>query len=78
MRRHLTVTVADSHTGALPELAERLARAGMNVDQVLAAVGVITGSADDAQLADIGALDGVGAVEEQSSFQLAPPDADVQ
>ena len=78
MRRHVTVTVADSHAGMLEELAERLAGAGMQVDQVLAAVGVITGSAQDEQLAAIATLEGVAAVEQQSTFQLAPPDADVQ
>lgn len=78
MRRHVTVIVADSHAGMLEELAERLAGAGMQVDQVLAAVGVITGSAQDEQLAAIATLEGVAAVEQQSTFQLAPPDADVQ
>lgn len=78
MRRRVTVTVADSHAGAVAEVAERLARAGAEVDQVLVAVGVITGSADEEQLAAIAAVEGVGGVEEQASFQLAPPDADVQ
>lgn len=78
MRRHVTVTVADSHAGAVADVAEQLARAGLEVDQVLAAIGVITGAVDDELLAAIEAVPGVAAVQEQSDFQLAPPDADVQ
>jgi hypothetical protein len=78
MRRQVTVTVADSHAGDLAELVARLALAGLEVEQVLAAVGVITGSVEESQLAAIAALPGVAAVEEQTSFQLPPPDADVQ
>ena len=78
MRRQVTVTVADSHASDLAGVAGRLAQAGMRVEQVLAALGVITGSVEDAQLTSIAALPGVRAVEEQVSFQIAPPDADVQ
>jgi hypothetical protein len=78
MRRHVTVTAADSHAGALDDLAERLAQAGMQVEQVLGALGVITGSLEDEQLAAVAGLRGVAAVEEQATFGLAPPDADVQ
>lgn len=78
MRRDVTVTVADSHVAAVQELAQRLARTGMQVDQVLAAAGVITGSVQDDQLEAIAALDGVAAVAGQVPFQLPPPDADVQ
>jgi hypothetical protein len=78
MRRQVTVTVADSHAAELDDLVRRLVLAGMEVEQVLAAVGVITGSVEESQLAEIGALPGVGAVEEQASFKLPPPDDDVQ
>ncbi len=78
MRRDVTVTVTDSHAAALEQLAQRLARAGMQVDEVLAAAGVITGSLPDDRREEIAALDGVAAVEEQLPIQLAPPGADVQ
>ncbi|HEV2786608.1 MAG TPA: hypothetical protein VGV67_09490 [Solirubrobacteraceae bacterium] len=78
MRRDVTVTVADSHAGDIDEVAERLRRAGMQVDRVLAALGVITGSIDAGRLGALEALPGVAAVERQTGFQIAPPDADVQ
>jgi len=78
VRRDVTVTVADSHAGDIDEVAERLRRAGMRVDGALGALGVITGSVDVARLAALGELPGVAAVEQQTGFQIAPPDADVQ
>jgi hypothetical protein len=78
MRRSVTVTVADSHAGEIEQLAARLQQAGMDVERVLGELGVVTGSIDVAQLAAIEALPGVAAVEQQTGFQIAPPDADVQ
>ena len=78
MRAHVTVTVADSHAGAVGEVAGRLRAAGMDVTQVRATIGMITGSVEDSQLAALAALPGVAAVEPQAGVQIAPPDADVQ
>jgi hypothetical protein len=79
MRRQITVTVADSHVAQIDDLAGRLRAAGMEVDGVLGAIGVITGSLPAEQrLQSIQSLPGVAAVEEQATFQIAPPDADVQ
>ncbi|MDX6683136.1 MAG: hypothetical protein QOG94_3175 [Solirubrobacteraceae bacterium] len=74
----VTVTVADSALAEIEQLAGRLRRAGMAVDAVLGAIGIITGSVASARLASIRTLPGVAAVEEQTTFQIAPPDADVQ
>ena len=78
MRRDVTVTVADAQVGAIEDVVAELRAAGMEVDGVLAAVGAITGSIAESQLAAIAALPGVAAVEQQTSFQLPPPDAEVQ
>ena len=78
MRRRLTVTLADSHAAAAEEVAAALREAGLEVEQVLPALGVVTGLADDEQLAAIAALPGVASVEEETTFRIPPPDADVQ
>jgi len=78
VRRDVTVTVADSGVGALEDVAQRLRLAGLEVDHVLAALGIITGSVDESRLAALEAVEGVASVQEQTSFQIAPPDADVQ
>ena len=79
MRRPVTVTVADSHLAQIDDLAQALRDVGLEVDGVLGAIGVITGSLPAEQpLESIESLPGVAAVEEQKTFRLAPPDADVQ
>ena len=74
----VTVTVADDHVARTGAVADRLRAAGMTVDQVLVAVGIITGSVPAARRPEIEALPGVAAVEEETTFRLPPPDADVQ
>ena len=76
--QRVTVTVADDHVSLIHDLADRLRAAGMQVEQVLDAAGVITGSVPAARRSSIEALPGVAAVEDETSFQIAPPDADVQ
>ncbi len=74
----VTVTVADDHLAQTAAVAEQLRAAGMNVGEVLEALGVITGWMPAEQRATIEALPGVAAVEGETTFQLAPPDSEVQ
>ncbi len=79
MTEHVTVSVDDAHVELIDEVAERCRAAGMDVQQVLVAVGMITGSVGTvAQCAALGALDGVAAVEPQRTFRLPPPGSAVQ
>jgi hypothetical protein len=76
--RPVTVTVADASVADIDAVAERLRAAGMTIDQVLATVGIITGSVPAEQLAALETIEGVAAVEAPTPIQLPPPDADVQ
>jgi hypothetical protein len=76
--RAVTVTVADSDLAEIEDVAQRLRDAGMTVDAVLGAVGIITGSVPDASIASLHAVPGVAAVEPQATFRIPPPDAEVQ
>ena len=78
MSGRITVTVTEGQQPNIDELADRLRAAGMQVDQVLPAVGVITGSVTGSQRTLIEQEAGVAAVEDETSFQIAPPDSDVQ
>lgn len=74
----IAVTVRDDQLPHINELADRLRAAGMQVDQVFQTIGVITGSVTRLQRVLIETMPGVAAVEDQTSVQLPPPDADVQ
>ncbi len=78
MDEKITVTVDDDHVAQVAGVAEELAAAGMNVEQVLGMVGIITGSAPSERRAELERLPGVAAVETEHTFQIAPPDAEVQ
>lgn len=78
MPGRVTVTVTEGQQPNINELADRLRAAGMQVDQVLPAVGVITGSVPSAQRSLIEQQAGVAAVEDETLFQIAPPDSDIQ
>jgi hypothetical protein len=78
MTDRITVTVTDDQLTNIDELVDRLRAAGMQVDQVLPTVGVITGSVTKPQRTSVGRVAGVAAVEDETTFQIAPPDADIQ
>jgi hypothetical protein len=73
------VTVDDEHVGAVADVAARLRECGMDVDEVLEATGQITGSIAEEQESTLRVLDGVMAVDrDATTFQLPPPDSDLQ
>lgn len=78
MPERITISVADGHLERIDEVVARLQEAGVAVEKVLRAVGVIVGSVEEAGMAALGVLDGVGSVEKDRTVQLPPPDSDVQ
>jgi len=74
----VTVTVDDAHLGDVEGLAERLRAEGLEVDEVLGDIGIITGSVPDDRRSSIGGVEGVDAVEEEATFQLPSPEAGIQ
>ena len=74
MIESIIVTVS----GEAEPVAEQLRAAGMTVEQVLGAVGIITGSIDAERRASLAAVPGVVAVELERHIQLPPPDAEIQ
>jgi hypothetical protein len=74
----ITISVADDAIDRIDEVVAALENGGMQVDQVLRPLGVITGSVDTQRVQALGAVPGVAAVEPQRTVQLPPPDSDVQ
>lgn len=76
--KNITVTVEDSHLAVMEEVAQQLRARGMRVERVLYSVGIITGCAPDQDCSALGAVEGVGSVDEQQHFRIPPPGSDVQ
>ncbi len=67
----LVITV---HPGAdLDSVADQLAKAGLQVQDKLHAVGSITGSAEDKDIPQLRGVPGVADVSQGHTFQLNPP-----
>jgi hypothetical protein len=74
----LSVTVDDGHLTAIDDVAQALRAQGMQVDQVLDGLGIITGSAPADSRPALTGVEGVVSVDEQLTYQLPPPDSAVQ
>jgi hypothetical protein len=75
---NLSVTVDDGHLPAIDKVAEALRARGMEVQQVLDGLGIITGSAPEESRSALTDVEGVASVDEELSYQLPPPDAPIQ
>ncbi len=76
-RRNVVVAVDDAHMSSIHEVAERLRSAGLDVTEVMEAIGLIAGTSAE-PLSTLQEVPGVASVEEPPSFQLPPPDSPVQ
>lgn len=74
----LQISVDDKHLSRLDEVAHRLRAAGMDVQQQLDQLGIITGSIDAEKVRELAGVEGVSQVEQSRTYQLAPPGADIQ
>ena len=78
MGDRVTVTIADDQLADIDSTVGRLREAGMKIDQVLGALGIVTGTIPASERSRFEALPGVAAVEDETSYQLSPPDSEVQ
>jgi hypothetical protein len=75
---HVSVTVAEAHRATMDGVVENLRAGGMEVEQVLGSLGIVTGSAPDGALDALRGIEGVDSVDAQLGYQLPPPDAPIQ
>ena len=75
---HVSVTVGDDHRATLDGVVENLRASGMEVEQVLGMLGIVTGSAPAEALDALRGVEGVASVDEQLTHRLPPPDSPVQ
>jgi nitroreductase len=74
----LYVVVDDAYVERLQDVVAGLESAGMRVEQVLDALGAVTGSADLDRLSLIADVPGVSHVSRPRQFRVPPPEADLQ
>ena len=75
---HVSVTVGDDGQDHLDAVVQGLRACGMDIEQVLGTVGIITGTASADALGALRGVEGVASVDEQLGYQIPPPDAPIQ
>jgi hypothetical protein len=75
---NLLVSVDDEHLDRFSEVVKGVEDAGMEVEQKLEDLGVLTGSIDPEKVEPLRRVEGVSHVEESRRVQIPPPDSDVQ
>ncbi|MET1035456.1 MAG: hypothetical protein ABWX68_09495 [Arthrobacter sp.] len=74
----ITVTVDAAHADRTAEVADQLRGAGMRVDRVLGALGLVTGEVDAEHRQGLAAVEGVAGVDDQLDVTIAPPESGLQ
>lgn len=72
----VSITVDEEHLAALYEVVEALRDRGMQVEAVLEGLGMVTGSAPDAET--LRGVEGVSAVDVGMEHHVPPPEDDIQ
>ena len=72
----VSVTIDDEHLDTIDEVAEALRERGMQVEQVLPSVGIVTGSVQD--VAALNSVPGVVSVDLEEGIDIGPPDQEIQ
>ena len=78
MAIEIVVSVDDENLGRLDEIASALERMGVKVQNRMSSLGTISAVADAAAVDRIRAVAGVEAVEVARTFEIPPPDSEVQ
>jgi hypothetical protein len=75
---NVSVSVADGSMDRFSEVVRRLKDAGLDIEQELGEIGVVTGSIDPEKVESLREIEGVSDVERSREFRIAPPDSDIQ
>ncbi len=74
----LLVSINDDHLDRFSEVVKDVENAGMEVEQRMEDLGVLTGSIDSEKVEPLRQVEGVAHVEESRRVEIPPPDSDIQ
>ena len=77
-KTNVNVVVADDYQDRFSEVVDAARQAGLDVEEQLTTIGLITGAIDESKRSALERVHGIAAVEERRTYQLPPPESDVQ
>lgn len=73
MPTRVIVSIDDRHLPRIQDVARQLTSAGLQIDQILDGLGMITGSMDESCRSTAGQIPGVAAIETEGGVDIGPP-----
>ncbi len=77
-RVNVSITVDDAYQDQILEVAAALQVTGMQVEQTLETIGIITGTCESSQMDSLSHVAGVANLEQGQAVQLPPSDSPLQ
>ena len=74
----VVISVADSHLAHFENVVKQLRSKGLKVASAMEQIGTISGSITPEKLDALSKVKGVAAVERSQTYQLPPPDSEIQ
>ncbi len=74
----VSVAVANDHLDKFQEVARKAREAGLEVDEEMPDLGLLTGTVAPEKLGALQRIKGIRAVETQRTIRVPPPNSDVQ
>ena len=74
----VSISVDEQYRDKLSEVIENCKKLGLNIEQQLDAIGIITGSIDSGKIDELKQVQGVSKVELSREIRIAPPDSEIQ
>jgi len=72
------VSIEADHLDRFSEVVKSIKDAGMDVEQQMKEIGIVTGSIDSVKIERLRRLKGIAQVEKPHRFQIAPPNSELQ
>lgn len=74
----VSISIDDAHLEQIREISQKLQSAGMLIEQISPIIGIISGSVESDQINAFYQVEGVQHIEPEESYQLSPPDSEIQ
>jgi hypothetical protein len=74
----ISISIGDENLSEIERISQNLQSHGVNIEQTLLSIGIVTGSIEPHLVDSLYQIQGVKQVETQEIYQSAPPDSDIQ
>lgn len=74
----ITMSVDDAHLESIESVAEKAEKAGLEIEETMSFLGIITGAIESEKIGSLRKMRGVSSVEADQSIEISPPESDVQ